>query len=224
MSSQTLAMTPSIYRYYTTHGFRTHPLLAALSQETQQLQANGMQICSEQGALMQLLVKWGKAKRCLEVGTFTGYSALSMALVLPEDGELIACDINQEWTDIAQRYWQAAGVAHKISLRLAPALMTLQQLVEQGQQDSFDFIFIDADKANYSAYYELAVQLARPGGMIAVDNVLWYGRVADEADTSKQTSSIRQINQKILTDTRVEMCMLPIGDGLTLAIKKEVNS
>lgn len=221
MSSQTLVMTPSIYRYYTTHGFRPHPLLAALSQETQQLEANGMQICPEQGALMQLLVKLSGARKCLEVGTFTGYSALCIALALPEDGQLIACDVNQEWTEIAQRHWQEAGVAHKISLRLAPALTTLTQLIEQGQSNTFDFIFIDADKANYSAYYDLAVQLARPGGMVAVDNVLWYGRVADAADTSNQTTNIRLLNQKILDDARVDMCMLPIGDGLTLAIKKE---
>lgn len=220
MSSTAIVMTPHLYQYYQAHTIRKQRFLDELRAETLQLSMAEMQICPEQGGFMQMLVKMLQARKTLEIGTFTGYSALAVALALPEDGQIIACDINEEWTHIAKKYWQAAGVAHKITLKLAPALETLQTLLDAGEAGSFDFVFIDADKANYLAYYEMAIKLTRIGGVIAVDNVLWYGKVADDADTSQQTCAIRQLNDYIYQDERVDMSMLPIGDGLTLAIKR----
>ncbi len=222
MTSKTLILTPKIYDYYQRNTVRIHPIMEALRMETQQMQEGGMQICPEQAAFLQLLIKMLGARKTLEVGTFTGYSALAVALALPEDGKVIACDINDEWTNIARRYWQEAGVTQKIDLRLAPALTSLQQLSENGEQGTFDFAFIDADKANYPHYYEAILPLMRVGGVIAIDNVLWYGRVADAADVSESTTVIRNLNRFIHQDQRVDMCMLPIGDGLTLAYKRNM--
>lgn len=181
-----------------------------------------MQISPEQGQLMALLVQLMGAKKTLELGVFTGYSALAVALALPADGQVIACDVSADYTAIAQRYWQMAGVAHKIDLRLGPALETLDQLRVEGHVESFDFAFIDADKRNYDSYYEKSLQLVRPGGLIAIDNVLWSGRVADPTVQDNRTQRIRALNEKIYQDPRVSLSLLPIADGLTLAVKKSL--
>jgi caffeoyl-CoA O-methyltransferase len=181
------------------------------------MRAAGMQISPEQGAFMVLLVRLLGARRTLEVGTFTGYSALAVAEALPDDGRVTACDVSEEWTSVGVAAWQAAGVDHKIDLKLAPALETLDHLLEQGAADRYDFMFIDADKANYDGYYERGLKLVRPGGVIAVDNVLWGGSVADAERQDEDTRAIRALNDKIRNDPRVDMVMLPIGDGLTLA-------
>ncbi len=179
-----------------------------------------MQIAPEQGQFMALLVRLLGAKKTLEVGVFTGYSALVTALALPEDGKVIACDRDPRFTEMAKPYWEKAGVADKIDLRLAPALETLENLIANGERNSFDFAFIDADKRNYPNYYEQTLQLVRPGGLIAIDNVLWSGRVADPEDTDKRTVAIREFNQKLHQDSRIHLSVLAIADGLTLAIKK----
>jgi len=179
-----------------------------------------MQISPEQGQLMALLVQMTNVRKALEVGVFTGYSALAVALALPPEGQLVACDVSEEYTAIAQKFWQQAEVDTKIDLRLAPATETLQQLIESGQAGTFDFAFIDADKSNYDTYYEQALALLRPGGLVAIDNVLWYGRVADPDVTDNRTQRIRALNQKLHHDERVDLSLLPIGDGLTLARKR----
>ncbi|HYK17095.1 MAG TPA: class I SAM-dependent methyltransferase, partial [Bryobacteraceae bacterium] len=179
-----------------------------------------MQISPEQGQFMALLVAMLNAKRTLEIGVFTGYSSLAVALALPEDGRVIACDVNEAWTSIARRYWREAGVDRKIDLRLRPAIQTLDDLIVLGQGNGFDFAFIDADKANYANYYERCLTLIRPGGLIAVDNVLWSGQVADPAVGDEDTRAIRAFNEKLKNDQRIWLSMLPIRDGLTLACKK----
>jgi caffeoyl-CoA O-methyltransferase len=177
-------------------------------------------IAPEQGQFMSLLIKLLGAKRTLEVGVFTGCSALWVALALPPDGQMIACDINEEWTAVARRYWREAGVAHKIDLRLAPAVETLADLIEQGESASFDFAFIDADKPSYDAYYELCLELVRPGGVIALDNMLLDGFVLDEQSHHIIVESIRALNRKLYSDDRVDISMVPISDGLTLVRKR----
>jgi caffeoyl-CoA O-methyltransferase len=179
-----------------------------------------MQISPEQGHFMGLLMKILHAKKTLDIGTFTGYSALAVALALPKDGKVVAFDLNEEWTTTAREYWQKAGIAEKIDLKLGPAQESLQQLIDQGQSGSFDFAFIDADKANYDTYYEQSLQLVRPGGIIAIDNVLWDGKVADPAIHDESTLAIRNLNTKLLNDKRVIISMLPVGDGLTLALRQ----
>jgi predicted O-methyltransferase YrrM len=180
-----------------------------------------MQISPEQGQLMGLLVQLIGAKKCLEIGVFTGYSALAVALNLPDDGRIVACDVSDEFTSIAREFWQSAGVSDKIDLQIAPALETLDRLLANGEASSFDFAFIDADKNNYAAYYDRCYQLVRQGGLILVDNVLWYGRVADPMmDGDKRTQAIKQLNQQIYHDDRVQISLIPIGDGLTIARKK----
>jgi caffeoyl-CoA O-methyltransferase len=178
-----------------------------------------MQIAPEQGQFMALLVQLIGAKKALELGVFTGYSTLAIALALPPDGKIIACDINQKDTAIAHHYWERAGVSHKIEFHLASALETLNWLIETGQSGTFDFVFIDADKSNYDAYYERALQLVRTGGLIAIDNVLWSGRVADLDIQDNRTNKIRAFNQKLHQDSRINLSLLSIGDGLTLAMK-----
>jgi caffeoyl-CoA O-methyltransferase len=192
---------------------REPDVLRRLREETAPLPHAQMQISPEQGAFMSVLVKAIGARRCLEVGTFTGYSSTVVALAIPDDGHLTCCDVSVEWTDVARRYWTDAGVAHKIDLRIGPAVQTLKTL----EEGSFDFAFIDADKPGYDAYYERALRLVRPGGLIAIDNVLWSGRVADDADQDERTVAIRALNDKIATDERVDVAMVPIGDGMTLA-------
>lgn len=220
MSSTTLAMTDSLREYLLSVSLREPEVLRRLREETAKLPNAAMQICPEQGQFMGLLVELVGARKTLEVGVFTGYSSTVVARALPPEGQIIACDVNVEWTGIARRYWQEAGVSDKIDLRLGPAAQTLEKLVADGASGSFDFAFIDADKNNYDRYYELALQLVRPGGLIAIDNTLWYGRVADPSEKDEDTVALRALNQKIHRDERVTMSLLPIGDGLTLARKR----
>jgi predicted O-methyltransferase YrrM len=176
-----------------------------------------MQIGPDQGQFMGLLLQLMGARTVLEIGTFTGYSALAMALELPEDGRIVACDVNEEWTSIGRRYWEEAGVSHKIDLRLGPAVETLRGLLSEGLAGTFDFAFIDADKTGYADYYELCLQLVRPGGVVAVDNTLWEGKVADPLVTDADTEAIRAFNAKLVADPRVSLSLVPIWDGLTMA-------
>lgn len=210
----------ALYDYLLGVSLREPEILQALRQETASHPMSQMQIAPDQGQLMAFLVQLMGAKQALEIGVFTGYSSLAVALALPPDGKLIACDVSEDYTAIARRYWQAAGVADKIDLRIAPALDSLNQLLAEGQANSFDFAFIDADKSAYPDYYEMALQLVRPGGLIAIDNVLWSGRVADPTVTDSRTSLIREFNQKLHQDERISLSLLSIADGLTLALKR----
>jgi predicted O-methyltransferase YrrM len=195
-------------------------ILQQLRETTLKLSSHNMQISPEQGQFMGFLVELIAAEKTLEIGVYTGYSALVVALALPKTGKIIACDINRETSAIAQNFWKKAGVAHKIDLKLAPALETLDNLVKENQKNSFDFIFIDADKRNYLNYYERSLALLRPGGLILVDNVLWSGKVADSSNHDEQTLAIRTFNQAIHQDKRIHMCLIPVGDGLTLIRKR----
>jgi predicted O-methyltransferase YrrM len=219
MAHQTLGLDSQLSSYLQSVSLRENDLLKQLREETSQHSMSRMQIAPEQGQFMALLVTILKAKKTLDIGVFTGYSALVIALALPEDGKIIACDIDPETTAIAQKYWQKAGVAERIDLRLQPALETLDQLLAEGEANSFDFAFIDADKSNYDNYYEKALQLIRPGGIIAIDNVLWYGRVADSSIQDNRTKQIRKFNQKLHQDPRIMLSLIPIADGLTLVLK-----
>ena len=220
VSRASIGLSPELSDYLRGVAVRDSGLHLRLRNETAKMAGAGMQISPEQGELMALLVRLMAARRCLEVGVFTGYSALVVAEALPADGRLIACDVNADTTAIAKRYWHEAGVAHKIDLRIAPALDTLNGLIDKGQAGHFDFAFIDADKPNYDAYYERALTLLRPGGLVAIDNVLWSGAVADPAKDDANTNAIRALNRKIHADARVTCAMLPVGDGLTLARKQ----
>ena len=220
MSTQPLNLSESLYNYLLSVSLRESELLRQLRHETAQHAMGQMQIAPEQGQFMALLVQLIGATKALEIGVFTGYSSLSVAVALPDNGTLIACDVNTDYTAIAQRYWHKAEVAHKIDLRIAPALETLDQLLADGQANSFDFIFIDADKSNYDNYYERSLQLVRPGGLMVIDNVLWSGRVANVQDTQRRTQTIRELNKKIHHDHRITLSMLPVADGLTLVMKK----
>ncbi len=219
MANKTLNLTDDLYQYILDLSLREHPVQIELRDETAQLTTHDMQIAPEEGQFLQLIIRMLAARKTLEIGTYTGYSALAVALVLPADGKVVACDVSQEWTNIAKRYWQKAQVADKIDLRLAPALETLDKLLENGEANSFDFAFIDADKSNYDNYYEKSLLLVRKGGVIAIDNVLWDGLVIDESVNDSQTRSIRALNEKILQDKRVAMTMLPLADGVTLVYK-----
>lgn len=220
MSATTIAMTEALHGYLLSTTVREPELLGRLRRETARSPAAGMQISPEQGQLMGLLVQLLGARRALEVGVFTGYSSTVVALALPADGELVACDVSEEWTAIARRYWREAGVEAKIRLTLQPALITLDGLLAAGQAGSFDFAFIDADKESYDAYYERCLSLLRPGGLLAVDNALWGGAVADPTDQHASTRALRALNQKISGDARVSSSLVPIGDGLYLARKR----
>ena len=211
-----LNLTPALYDYMLDISLSEHPTLQALREDTAKMPLAIMQVAPEQAQFMQLLIRLIRAKTVLEIGTFTGYSALAMALALPDDGRLITCDNKDEWTNKAHKFWQQANQDSKIELRLAPALKTLHQLLEEGLAHSFDFIFIDADKTNYLNYYELAIQLISPSGLIAIDNVFWEGKVIDPEDTSAQTREIRKLNEFIKLDKRVYTSLLPIADGLFL--------
>lgn len=219
MSLTHIQLTDELTAYMRAVSLREPAPLARLRQETARLPHGSMQITPEQGQFMRLLVQLMQARKTLEIGVFTGYSSTSVALGLPPDGRLVACDTNAEWTDIAHRYWREAGVDRKIDLRLAPGMATLEQLVSDGEGGTFDFAFIDADKVNYENYFELCLVLVRHNGLIAIDNVLWHGRVVDPSQTDEDTEALRQFNRKLLADERVELSMLPIGDGLTLALK-----
>ena len=220
MSTKTITLTESLHHYLLSVSLREPPIFARLREETAQHPLANMQIAPEQGQFMALLVQLMGVKKCLELGVFTGYSALSVALALPPDGKLIACDVNEEWTSMARRYWQEAGVAHKIALRIAPALETLDKLLANGEAGSFDFVFIDADKENYANYYERSLALVRHGGLIVIDNVLWSGRVADPNEQDMDTVAIRRFNTKLHFDEQIILSMLPLADGLTLAYKR----
>ena len=220
MSNRTIQVDDALYDYILGNSLREPPVLRRLREETSQLPQHNMQISPEQGQFMQMLIRLMGAKRCVEVGVFTGYSSLAVALALPADGLLIACDISEEYTSIAKRYWSEAGVADRIELKLGPALQTLDSLLASGRTESCDFAFIDADKTNYAHYYERLLKLLRPGGLIAVDNVLWSGKVIDDTDQSADTSAIRAFNQAIHLDERVDVSLVPIGDGLTLIRKR----
>ncbi len=220
MSPRTLDLTDPLYDYLLTVSLRDRPVLKRLREETAALPEANMQIAPEQGQFMALLVELIAARRTIEVGTFTGYSALCVALALPPGGTIIACDVSEDFTSIARRYWQEAGVAQKIDLRLAPALETLDALIAGDEAGRFDFAFIDADKENYGAYYERCLTLLRPGGLIAVDNVLWGGSVINPDKTDSDTEAIRALNLQILADDRVSPSLVPIGDGLMLARKR----
>jgi predicted O-methyltransferase YrrM len=220
MSTKTITLTESLHHYLLSVSLREPPILARLREETARHPLANLQIAPEQGQFMALLVQLMEVKKCLELGVFTGYSALSVALALPPGGKLIACDVNEEWTSMAWRYWQEAGVAHKIALRIAPALETLDKLLANGEAGSFDFVFIDADKENYANYYERSLELVRHGGLIVIDNVLWSGRVADPNEQDMDTVAIRRFNTKLHLDERIVLSMLPLADGLTLAYKR----
>ncbi|MGH8495930.1 MAG: class I SAM-dependent methyltransferase [Gammaproteobacteria bacterium] len=220
MSKRTLGLSDEIYAYLLDASLREHPVLNALREETASLPQSNMQISPEQGQFMAMLVRLIGAKRCIEVGVFTGYSSLAVALALPKDGRIIACDINEEWTNVARRYWREAGVDKKIELRIAPALETLAKLRKDGGDGRYDFAFIDADKESYGAYYEEVLALLRPGGLIAVDNTLWGGAVADRSDQDRDTVAIRDFNAKLAADERIDLSLVPIADGVTLARKR----
>ncbi|MDP1604154.1 MAG: class I SAM-dependent methyltransferase [Legionella sp.] len=211
-----LNLTEALYDYVLNISLREHPVLQALRKATAPMALANMQVAPEQAQFLQFMIKLINARKVLELGTFTGYSALAMALALPDDGELITCDISAEWTANAPSFWQEAGVNDKIKLRLAPALQSLQTLIEEGYRHKFDFIFIDADKTNYIHYYEYALQLVSPRGLIAIDNIFWDGKVIDESDTSAQTREIRRLNDFIKQDKRVDVSLLAIADGLFL--------
>jgi caffeoyl-CoA O-methyltransferase len=219
MSSRTLNLDDTLYHYLLDHTLREHPAQASLREVTKSHEFGRMQISPEQGQLMALLVKLIGASRTIEIGVFTGYSALSVALALPADGYVLACDINDDYTRIGRPFWEQADVAGKIDLRLAPALVTLDAQLAAGEAGRYDFAFIDADKSSYDDYYERCLQLLRPGGLIAIDNVLWSGKVA-QAATDADTAALQALNAKLKDDQRIDLSMLPIGDGLTLARKR----
>jgi predicted O-methyltransferase YrrM len=220
MVARTLFMPRRMHAYVLANAVRETRPQRELRKLTQRLPGAGMQIAPEQGQLLQLLVRMIGARRCIEVGTYTGYSALAVALALPAGGRIVCCDLSEEWTAIARRFWRRAGVARKFELRLGPALETLDALLARGGAGRYDFAFIDADKSNYAAYYERCLRLVRRGGLIAADNTLWYGRVADPRDREPDTPHIRAFNRKLLRDRRVEIALVPVGDGLTLALKR----
>ncbi|MEH2300756.1 MAG: class I SAM-dependent methyltransferase [Nostoc sp.] len=220
MTTQTLGLEQNLYDYLLSISLREPEILTQLRHETAQYPIGRMQVAPEQGQFLALLVQLLAAKKTLEIGVFTGYSALVVALALPSDGQVVACDVSEEFTTIARRYWQQAGVAEKIQLHIAPALETLDRLLATGEAETFDFAFIDADKSNYDGYYERSLQLVRRGGLIAIDNVLWSGRVADPQVQDNRTKKIRAFNQKLHQDQRVSLSVVAIADGLTLALKK----
>ena len=221
MSSETLFLSEQLYAYMKTVSLREPDVLSRLREETSHDPMHVMQISPEQGQFMSLLIKLMAAERAIEVGVYTGYSSLCVALAMPEQGKMEVCDVNEAWTSIARRYWKEAGVSSKIRLHLAPATRTLDGLLNRpGESGAYDFAFIDADKDNYNGYYERCLKLLRTGGLMAIDNVFWGGSVANPEITDKETNAIRALNQKIQTDERVDMSMIPIGDGLMLVRKR----
>ena len=209
-----------LYEYLKSVSVREPAILKSLREETNLLPLGSMQSPPEHAQFLALLAQLVGARRTLEIGVFTGYSSLAVAMALPNDGRILACDVSEEYTSIARRYWKEAGVDHMIELRLKPALETLKELIEQRQHSRFDFAFIDADKANYEGYYEYALELVRPGGLIAIDNVLWHGKVIDPDVNDADTLAIRALNKKLLGDSRINLSMVPISDGLTLCYKR----
>ena len=220
MANASMGLPADLEQYLVKHGVREPEILARLRDETALIPQHNMQIAPEQGALLALLVELTGAKRCLEIGTFTGYSSLIVALAMPPDGTIVCCDVSEEWTAVARRYWAEAGVADRVDLRLAPALETLDALLADGAEGTFDFAFIDARKSEYPDYHERVVRLLRSGGLAAYDNVLWGGAVADESKQDEDTLAIRRLNDRLATDERVTIAMLPLADGVTLARKR----
>jgi len=220
MSRNHIQLTDELSDYLREASLREPDVLRRLREETATLPMGTMQITPEQGQFMGILIELMGAKKTLEIGVFTGYSTLAVARALPADGKVIACDVSEEWMSIARRYWNEAGVSGKIELHLAPATETLDRLIRDGQQGTFDFAFIDADKENYENYFERALVLLRTGGLTAIDNVLWHGKVIDRAVNDADTLAIRRLNAKLKSDSRVTLSMLPIGDGLTLLRKR----
>ncbi len=220
MSNRSITLDDALYEYLTSVSLREPDVLRRLRLETAALPQHNMQIAPEQGQFMALLVELIGARKCLEIGTFTGYSALSVACKLPDGGVLVACDISEEFTNRAKPFWQEAGVADKIDLRIGPALETLDQMLADGENGTFDFTFIDTDKVNYLGYFQRALDLTRTGGLICVDNVLWSGAVADPSRDDEDTEAIRTFNAALAKDARISISMVPIGDGLTLARKR----
>ena len=219
MSRRTIDLDDTLYQYLLDHSLREHPEQTALREATRLHPRAGMQISPEQGQFMTLLVKLIGARRTIEVGTFTGYSALTVALALPADGKVLACDISDEYTSVGKTYWRRAGVAEKIELMIAPAMQTLDTRIAAGETGRYDFAFIDADKEGYDGYYERCLRLVRTGGLIAFDNTLWSGKVARPAEDG-DTQALQALNEKLHQDERIDIAMLPIGDGLTLAVKR----
>jgi O-methyltransferase len=217
MSNRSIGLSEELHAYLVQVGVREPEVLVQLRVETASLPQAGMQIAPEEGALLAMLVRLTGATRCLEIGTFTGYSSTAMALALPPEGRMVCCDVSREWTDIARRTWASAGVDDRIELRLGPATETLETLLAEGGNGTFDLAFIDADKVNYDAYLEACLRLVRRGGLITIDNVLWSGRVADPSVDDPDTVAIRALNAKLAVDERVDVAMLPVADGLTLA-------
>jgi predicted O-methyltransferase YrrM len=220
VTARTLPLDGRLQRYLVAHGAREIAAQRDLRRITQRMPRASMQIGAEQGALLQVLVRVMGARRCLEIGTFTGYSALAVALALPKSGRIVCCDVSEEWTAIARRTWKRAGVAGKIDLRIAPALETLDALLRRGKAGKFDFAFIDADKANYANYYERCLKLVRRGGLIAADNTLWGGSVVNPRNQTVDARAIRAFNRKLLHDRRVNIALVPVGDGMTLALRR----
>jgi predicted O-methyltransferase YrrM len=220
MTKRMTGLSAKLHDYILSVSLREPEVLRALREETARLPMSRMQVAPDQGQFMAFMARLTGAKNYLEIGTFTGYSTLAVALALPPDGRVLACDINAETTAVAQRYWTTAGVAAKIELRLAPALETLEKLLAQGQAGCFDLAFIDADKENYDGYYERALRLVRPGGLIMLDNMLWGGAVADPTKNDTDTNALRALNKKLLDDQRVDLSLLPLADGISLARKR----
>ena len=221
MSLSTTTLDAALEDYLRDVSLREHPVLRDLRNVTSELEQSNMQIAPEQGQFMALLVRLIGARKTVDVGVFTGYSSLAVALALPEGGRVVACDVNEEWTAIARSHWEKAGVDDRIDLRIAPAMETLDSLIEAGEAGGYDFAFIDADKVNYDGYYERCLQLVRPGGLIAIDNVLRDGDVIDPDATDPDTEAVRNLNRKVLGDERVDISLVPIADGLTLAMKRD---
>ena len=220
MSSSTLQLNEKVYDYLLGHSLRESAACQQLREETKSMKMGMMQVSPEQGQFMSLLVELIDARKAVEVGTFTGYSALCVAQALPADGTLVCCDVSDEWTAVGKKYWEQAGVSDRISLRIGPAIDTLTAMRDAGEEGTFDFGFIDADKANYQFYYEHVLALLRTGGLLLIDNVLWGGSVANPDKTDEDTEAIRALNTFVHHDDRVSLSMLPVGDGLTLALKR----
>jgi predicted O-methyltransferase YrrM len=220
MANKTIGLSDELAAYVVEVGTREPDVLARLRAETAAIPQHGMQVAPEQGAFLALLVELMGARRCLEVGTFTGYSSTAVALAMPGDGRLLCCDVSEEWTSMARRYWEEAGVADRIELRIAPATETLDQLLADGEESAYDFAFVDADKSGYDDYYERLLRLVRPGGLIAFDNTLWSGRVLDREAEDADTRALQALNRKLAADERITLCLLPVADGVTLARRR----
>ena len=220
MTNKTIGLSDELAAYVVDVGAREPGVLARLREETAALPEHRMQIAPEQGAFLALLVELTGARRCLEIGTFTGYSSTAVAMALPEDGRIVCCDVSEAWTSMARRYWDEAGVTRKIDLRIAPATETLDGLLADGAESTYDFAFVDADKSGYDGYYERLLRLVRPGGLIALDNTLWSGRVLDQDAEDEDTRALQALNRKLAGDDRISLCLLPVADGVTLARRR----